>query len=319
MNNNPSIRLGIAITQWNHARLTIKLLEQIISQGSVAHIVICDNGSKCKELSSLINFLSSIEVINHKYQCTVTLLENSVNSGFSSGMNLAIRKLMQLGVDWIWLLNNDISMPNDESTKLYKSISKIKPGIYSTAIFEPEFGEYTGNFHYNIYTSKFKPIRNIEDLSLTPQEKKYVSGANMIVHRDVFDTVGLLNPRTFLYFEELDFIYRARKQGYLQGHIEGLVVQHYGAGSSKGKNMNKVRMYHETWSILDFYANHHKTLFVLILTVRTVARCLTLLISGRHNLITSVLKPTYNFLQNKNSSFAEPKIRNVRRFHFKPK
>ena len=313
-------RLGIAITQWGHADLTIKLLNQIISQGCVEHVVICDNGSEKTEVDSLIHHLKSLEgSAQHELKCRVTLLENSVNSGFSNGMNIAISELLKTDTDWIWLLNNDISLSNDSLTKLRPAITTQQPGIYSTPMLEKGVGEFTGNFSYNKITTRFKPIKSKVELNKTPQSRRYVSGASMIIHRDVLKATGLLNHRTFLYFEELDFTYRARALGYLQGHIEGILVEHHGAGSSEGKGMTNVRMYHETWSTLDFYKHHHKALFPCVLIGRTLARCFTLLVSGRHQLIKAVFLATYDFLSNKNPYLATPKITTIRQFELSQK
>jgi N-acetylglucosaminyl-diphospho-decaprenol L-rhamnosyltransferase len=47
-----------------------------------------------------------------------------------------------------------------------------------------------------------------------PQQCDWVSGAAMMVRRDVFETTGLLDEGYFLYFEELDFCERARRKGW---------------------------------------------------------------------------------------------------------
>jgi GT2 family glycosyltransferase len=310
-----SKKLGVAITQWNHAELTIKLLKQIVLQGGVEQVVICDNASNKAEVDLLVSYLkSSIANADDEHKCTVTLLINSVNSGFSNGMNTAISSLLKTKLDWIWLLNNDVSLPANKLNQIRTSILDVKPGIYSSPMLEPKAGEFTGNFSYNKYTTKIKPIRANFELSKTPQSQRYVNGASMIVHRKVFDTIGLLNPRTFLYFEELDFTYRARKHGFLQGHLEGEAIQHLGAGSSDGKSMNLVRVYHETWSTLDFYSHHHKILFPVMLTLRTFARCLTLLVSSRRELIKIVLLATYDFLRDKNQDLSAPKIKAINQY-----
>jgi GT2 family glycosyltransferase len=307
--------LGIAITQWGHADLTIKLLNEIVSQGGVEHIVICDNGSDKAEVDLLVHYLKSLEgTVHFELKCRITLIENSVNSGFSNGMNIAISELLKTDADWIWLLNNDVSLSSNSLNQLRTAINSQQPGIYSSPMTEAGIGEFTGNFSYNMLTTRFKPIKSACQLGKIPQSRRYVSGANMVIHRHVFDAVGLLNHRTFLYFEELDFTYRARAAGYQQGHIDGLMVEHQGAASSEGKGMKNVRMYNETWSTLDFYKHHQKGLFPLMLMARTLARSLTLLVSGRHNQIKTVFIATYSFLMNENPYVLLPKIKKISEF-----
>jgi GT2 family glycosyltransferase len=313
-------KLGVAITQWGHADLTIKLLNEIVSQSGVEQIVICDNGSDKAEVDLLLHYLKSVEGKAHfELECRITLVENSVNSGFSNGMNIAISELLKADADWIWLLNNDVSLSSNSLKKLRTAINSQQPGVYSSPMIEAGIGAFSGNFSYNLFTTRFKPIKSAFELGKTPQSRRYISGANMVIHRHVFDAVGLLNHRTFLYFEELDFTYRARAAGYQQGHIDGPMVEHQGAGSSEGSGMNTVRMYSETWSTLDFYKHHHKALFPCMLLVRTLVRCLTLLVSGRHNLIKAVFLATYDFLSNKNRHLATPKIKTISQFELSRK
>jgi len=311
-------KLGIAITQWGHADLTIELLKQIMSQGGVEYIVICDNGSEKAQVDLLTNYLRSTEgETTSECKCNLTLLENSANSGFSNGMNTAICEILKTDSDWVWLLNNDVSLSNTSISELRSSMTNLQPAIYSTKMLEGQIGEFTGNFSYNKYTTRFNPIRNELQLNTIPQNSRYVSGANMLVHCDVFKAIGLLNNRTFLYFEELDFIYRARKAGYQQGHIGGPIVEHRGAGSSEGAEMKTVRMYHETWSTLDFYKHHHKALLPFVFTLRTLARCLTLIASGRKNQVKSVFYSTYDFLNGRNPYLVAPDIKKVSLFKFR--
>src|SRR5262249_53963717 len=42
----------------------------------------------------------------------------------------------------------------------------------------------------------------------------WVCGASMIIRREVFDSIGLLDEKFFLYYEETDFCRRAHKAGW---------------------------------------------------------------------------------------------------------
>jgi len=122
----------------------------------------------------------------------------------------------------------------------------------------------------------------------------------MIIHKRVFQEVGFFNERTFLYFEELDFFTRARAKGYTQGYIPGPVVHHQGGGSSEGEKMSSVRTYHETISMLDHYKRHFPVLLPVLFLIRTPIKIISLLISGRAKLVTSVLSGCWDSLLRKN-------------------
>ena len=44
-----------------------------------------------------------------------------------------------------------------------------------------------------------------------PRPVDWVAGACMIIRREVFDAVGLMDEEYFLYFEEVDFCLQARR------------------------------------------------------------------------------------------------------------
>jgi GT2 family glycosyltransferase len=64
-------------------------------------------------------------------------------------------------------------------------------------------------------------------------ETGWVSGAALMVRREVFERVGLLDEGYFLYFEELDFCLRAARAGWPSWHVPESRVVHL-AGQSTG-------------------------------------------------------------------------------------
>ena len=56
------------------------------------------------------------------------------------------------------------------------------------------------------YTDKFPDLRE-------PKSYDWVSGASMIIRREVLENVGLLDEGYFLYFDEVDYCYRACRDG----------------------------------------------------------------------------------------------------------
>ena len=67
----------------------------------------------------------------------------------------------------------------------------------------------------------------------TTQECDWVSGASLIVRREVFEEIGLLDEGYFLYFEEVDFCARAQKVGWKIWFVPESRVIHY-EGASTG-------------------------------------------------------------------------------------
>jgi len=65
-----------------------------------------------------------------------------------------------------------------------------------------------------------------------PQMVEVASGAAMLVRRELFDRLGGLDERFFMYCEDEDFCLRARRIGWATMLVPGAVVTHYGGAST---------------------------------------------------------------------------------------
>jgi GT2 family glycosyltransferase len=71
-----------------------------------------------------------------------------------------------------------------------------------------------------------------------PHQTNWVAGASMIIRREVFEAIGLLDENYFMYFEEVDFCLRAHRAGWPcwyvpQSHVVHFVGQSSGVTDSK--------------------------------------------------------------------------------------
>ena len=66
----------------------------------------------------------------------------------------------------------------------------------------------------------------------------------MAVHKDVFEKIGFLDEKYFLYFEDADFSVRARKAGFEISIAENLNVHHHVSSSTKKLGSPLLMRYH---------------------------------------------------------------------------
>lgn len=309
-------KIGIAIVQWNHSNLTLSLLDSLLNHDSLYRIAICDNGSSQEHICAISNSLEKHYKSAKKSSTSwnVKLICNRNNSGYARAMNQSIQCLLDAGCEWIWLLNNDVSIDSKTLIELPKSLSEKKEGLYGMTIEEQKAGKIIGGYIFNFWTTQYRQIKTNEEFYKTKQQNKYISGASLIIHRKVITETGLLNEKSFLYFEELDYTFRARSFGYQQFCLDNLTVKHIGSASSSSPKHKKIRMYHETWSMLCFYAKHKKWLFAWIFLVRNTTRIASLLVSNRFDLISTVIKACTDFLLKKNPDLMDVEIFKLKTF-----
>jgi GT2 family glycosyltransferase len=139
------------------------------------------------------------------------------NQGWSVANNVGIRAALEDRYDYIVLLNMDVSLERDWLLHLVEE-AKANPGAH---IFQSKMLLF-GTTKINSMGNKIHFLGygycegyGEEDRPGTPsKEIDFASGASMLVKREVFERIGLLEESYFLYYDDLEFCWRARIAGY---------------------------------------------------------------------------------------------------------
>ena len=95
----------------------------------------------------------------------------------------------------------------------------------------------------------------MEDWShLESKEVDHVIGAYYFVRRELFEKLGGLDERFFVYLEDLDFSIRAKKAGFASYYLASTTAFHKGGGSSE--QVKSARLFYSLRSRL-LYAFKH--------------------------------------------------------------
>lgn len=195
------------------------------------------------------------------------------NGGFAFGNNAGIRAALAAPrpPDYILLLNPD-TVARPAAIEALISFMDVHPevgiagsrlqnrggGFDCTAHNVPSpLGELDGGARLGILSRVLHryvvtpPMRDLE------HQCDWVSGASMVVRRQVFHEIGMLDEGYFLYFEEADFCCRAKTAGWQVWYVPQSVVLHL-QGASTGIRSTKVRLA-EYWygSRLRFFIKHY--------------------------------------------------------------
>ena len=153
------------------------------------------------------------------------------NLGFAGGLNPAIRKALDDGADGVWLLNND-ARPEPEAlgsmVALLKRESSV--GLVGSIVCDDDDEKRIQSWGGGWLTPFLKRDRT----ATSKRPLDYITGASLLVRREVFQGVGLLDDGFFFYWEDVEFSLRARSAGWKIAVAEGSRVYHAG-GSSVGK------------------------------------------------------------------------------------
>lgn len=152
----------------------------------------------------------------------LVLIQTGSNGGFAFGNNAAIKyALSEEDVDYVLLLNNDTVVEKDFLAKMLQTaISSPNIGITGCKIYYydcPDKIWFNGAI-FNEWTGT--TIHCQSNIDATWSQSTFITGCSMLIRKDVFRKVGLLDESYFMYIEDLDFSYRTRHAGY------DLVVAH---------------------------------------------------------------------------------------------
>lgn len=227
---NPLV--SIVILNWNGRKLLKNCLTSIKENTSYPNyeIIVVDNGSTD----------GSQTFIKESYP-NINLIENKKNLGFSKANNQGI---IAAGGDFIFLLNNDTQVTKNWLTNLIEvAESDSKIGIVGCKMIFPN-GEVQHAGGYITNAGIGRHYSNGEE-----GEVEYVTGASMLIKREVIDKIGLLDEKfTPIYFEDTDLCFRARKAGFKVVYTPKSSIMHYEAATTKQKkwmyfvmNRNRIR------------------------------------------------------------------------------
>jgi len=236
-------RLSVVIVNWNGKNDTVaclRSLRKLNTQGYDMRVYVIDNGSTD----------DSVTVIRREYDWT-TVIETGENLGFSGGTNVGIRRALRDGALYIWLLNND-TIAHRDALSLLTVFSDARVGIAGSKIYFAPGKEY----HHDRYTKSqrgkaiwyagglidwanmYASHRGVDAVDEgqfdVVMETPFITGCSMFVRREVFDAIGLLDERYYLYLEDVDFCLRAARHGFRMLFVPSSVIWHIGAGSSGG-------------------------------------------------------------------------------------
>jgi GT2 family glycosyltransferase len=85
-----------------------------------------------------------------------------------------------------------------------------------------------------------------------PTEVEVVSGACLMIRKNVFERVGGFSPEYFMYGEDLDLCFKARRAGFQNYHVGSAVIVHHGGGSTNRSvnNFSNVMMCESVYRLL---------------------------------------------------------------------
>lgn len=197
-------KVSIIVLNWNGLKDTIECLESLkkITYPNY-EVIVVDNGSKGNDA----------DVLEEKYGDYIELIRNRENLGFTGGNNVAMRTVVERGINYVLILNNDVVVeknflePLIEDILRDENIGVIGPANYY--YYEPQKILHSGG-KINYWKGKAVGLNLLE----SSKELNSLAGCCLLIRKEVIDQIGYFYEPYFLNFEEVDYCLRAKKAGF---------------------------------------------------------------------------------------------------------
>lgn len=247
--------ISIILLNYKKPQLTVDCISSLYDQyksdidDGTVEILVVDNHSGD----------NSVPILKREIQQTysqVKLIENSENAGFGKGCNLGAK---QAKGDYLLFLNNDTVVKD----RGLISMAEYMNNHTAVAILGGQLRNADGTLQAS--TGDFYTVSNVALLLLGMQryglldkspsritEVDWVKGGLLMIRKDVFEKIGGFDEKIFMYIEDMELCFRAKKAGYSVFFYPEVTVLHKEHGSAN-KTFAIVNIYK---NLLYFYTKH---------------------------------------------------------------
>jgi GT2 family glycosyltransferase len=259
----------VVILNYNTKALTEKCIKSILDKKwrRKVKIVVVDNASTD----------GSLDYLKPKFK-DVDFIASDRNLGFAGGNNLALKRYLNKA-EYFLILNSDTEVLEGSLDKLY-SFAKSGFDICSPKLLNPDMSFQPSGGELPYFWPLFFWLSGLDDVFRpffrlpSYQERSadyfrgnslvgWVPGTAMLVSGKVFNKIGFLDDDIFMYGEDVDFCFRARKAGFKIGFTDKAEIIHLG-GASLDKPQLRQWM-GEFRGLLYFYSKHFGKIQSLLL------------------------------------------------------
>lgn len=241
--------LSIIIVSYNTQEITLACLQSILRSLDAAEdlreqieLIVVDNASTDSSVHTIKDYLKDKKVSH-------LVLGNMVNLGFAGANN---QGMMQAKGKYIWLLNSDTIVGKHTIPKLLQHMEEQGSALVAAALwnldetYQPQGGDLPGFFSLLSYAlllddlpviGKMLPSvqhtgRRSTALSQALTKKGWVAGTALCFPAALVTEIGVLDEGIFMYAEDIDFCWRAKKVGTNSYIARDVKVIHLGSASS---------------------------------------------------------------------------------------
>jgi N-acetylglucosaminyl-diphospho-decaprenol L-rhamnosyltransferase len=269
------MKLVVIIVNYRTADLTLQVVRAVLAEivDIAARVIVVDNDSQDGSFERLSQAVAAEDL-----SARVLVLASDKNGGFGHGINVAVRRGLELPerASYFYVLNPD-AFPDPGAVRRLVDCLDENPevGIAGSYIRSTDGRIEIGGFRFPSVFSEFETTMQLGPVTRllrpwvvslpNPEQARdvdWVSGVSMMIRREVFETVGLFDEGFFLYFEEIDFCRRVRQGGYTATYVASSKISHIGSVSTGMGDVRRPMPAYWFESRRRYFRKHHGPLYL---------------------------------------------------------
>ncbi len=293
MSEAPSV--GIVAVNYNSAAFIGEFIDSISRvEYANAHHIIEDAASHDGSADEIARRCSQAHLIRCRE-----------NVGIARGNNLGADFCRQRGFDYTLFVNNDTTHEPDFLRVLVDAADRRTMTVPRILYAHDHrlISTHAGDFDWNL--GLFRNTYHGKPDGPATQSRRELQTASfccLLAPTAVFDEVGPLDERFFMYYEETDFLRRALERGFRLLYVPEAVVYHRESASSGGGSMTPFKHYYATRNRLYLVRKHARsrlryTLFTLYLWASRVPYALRYVVSGQRAMLKALALGMLHYYQ----------------------
>jgi GT2 family glycosyltransferase len=162
----------------------------------------------------------------------VDVICNEKNFGFAAGTNIGIRKALEMGAEFVFIVNNDTIVDKDCLLHLYKALSSSSSaGVAGPAIMyhsKPEKIWQAGGYFNKLKMGTSVPAKGkmYSEISHSSSSVGFLTGCALLIPSQIFKGIGFFDEAYFLYSDDVDFCLRIKDAGFNMHFVPEAKVWH---------------------------------------------------------------------------------------------
>lgn len=219
-------KVGIVILNYKVKSEALKCLRSVFeSTYKNLEVVVVDNNSG-----------DGLEEELRKFK-GVGFIQTGENLGYTGGNKAGMKKLLDWGCKYIFVLNPDTQVSKDCIEKLVEMMEEDSEigACGPKVLFEGSKTIWFAGGKMdtdNVLGSHIGVDEEDRGQYNESKEVDYITGATLFLRASVLNRVGLFDDRFFLYYEDSDLCYRIKKVGYKIMYVGQALVFHGNAKST---------------------------------------------------------------------------------------